>query len=346
MNAKKLPSGSWRCRAYDKTTKSTKSFTASTKKEAEYLANEWLTGRKKVPLVDKTLGDCIDDYLNLKSELLSVSTADKYLRTKENQLSQEILATKLSDIDGITLQHEINLLSAKYAPKTVHNAYGLVAAVLHTYYPDKRVTVTLPKIQKRTRQLPSAEEIFAVFRGDADMELVVMLAMWLGLRQSEIRGLKKTDFRNGRLYIDRTIVTVRGEFIEQDKAKTVESRRNVEVPQMIRNMVDKVKTEHITELSGHAIYQRFVRRMEKHGYTDVTFHDLRHINASVMLKLGVPDKYAMERGGWSTTSTLKRVYQETFNDERTRVDLKIDNYFEKLATKLATEENKCDNKAG
>lgn len=46
-----------------------------------------------------------------------------------------------------------------------------------------------------------------------------------------------------------------------------------------------------------------------------------------MLALGIPDKYAMERGGWATNSTLKNVYQHTFSAERDQVDEKIDNYF-------------------
>jgi len=56
------------------------------------------------------------------------------------------------------------------------------------------------------------------------------------------------------------------------------------------------------------------------------FHDLRHLNASVMVKLGIPDKYAMERGGWATNQTLKNVYQHTFSEERNVVDQKIDAY--------------------
>ncbi len=60
------------------------------------------------------------------------------------------------------------------------------------------------------------------------------------------------------------------------------------------------------------------------------FHDLRHLNASVMVALGVPDLYAMERGGWKTKSTLNRVYQHTFSAERQAVDQKIDQYFESL----------------
>ena len=71
---------------------------------------------------------------------------------------------------------------------------------------------------------------------------------------------------------------------------------------------------------------RFQKLMKEQG-VKMTFHDLRHLNASVMLMLGVPDKYAMERGGWSTTSTLKSVYQHTFSEERKQADTMIDTFF-------------------
>ena len=65
----------------------------------------------------------------------------------------------------------------------------------------------------------------------------------------------------------------------------------------------------------------------------MTFHDLRHLNASIMLMLGVPDKYAMERGGWSTDSVLKSVYQQTFSSERKKIDSMIDSYFNSIISK-------------
>lgn len=46
--------------------------------------------------------------------------------------------------------------------------------------------------------------------------------------------------------------------------------------------------------------------------------------------LCIPDKYAMERGGWSAPSVLKSVYQHTFSDERKLVDKRIDDYFNSL----------------
>ncbi len=58
-----------------------------------------------------------------------------------------------------------------------------------------------------------------------------------------------------------------------------------------------------------------------------------------MLMLGVPDKYAMERGGWSTDSILKSVYQQTFTSERKRVDSVIDDYFNGVINSSIAENN-------
>ncbi len=57
---------------------------------------------------------------------------------------------------------------------------------------------------------------------------------------------------------------------------------------------------------------------------------LAEISASVMAKLNIPDIYAMERRGWSNTSTLRSVYQQTFDDDRQRVDKVIDDYFQRV----------------
>jgi integrase len=68
----------------------------------------------------------------------------------------------------------------------------------------------------------------------------------------------------------------------------------------------------------------------------MTFHQLRHMNASVMAALGIPNLYAQERGGWSTDHTLKRVYQHTFSEERMKVDRIVDTFFEdKIKKKTA-----------
>lgn len=51
------------------------------------------------------------------------------------------------------------------------------------------------------------------------------------------------------------------------------------------------------------------------------------MNASVMMMIGVPNKYACERGGWATDNILKTVYQQTYSSERERVDDLVDSYY-------------------
>lgn len=62
----------------------------------------------------------------------------------------------------------------------------------------------------------------------------------------------------------------------------------------------------------------------------MSFHDLRHVNASALSVLHVPDKYIMERGGWSSDKVMKGTYMQTFKSERIAVDNKIDEYFNEI----------------
>ena len=62
----------------------------------------------------------------------------------------------------------------------------------------------------------------------------------------------------------------------------------------------------------------------------MTFHDLRHLNASIMALLRIPDKYAQERGGWNSDKVMKNVYMQTFPEERVKVDDTVDSYFESI----------------
>ena len=50
----------------------------------------------------------------------------------------------------------------------------------------------------------------------------------------------------------------------------------------------------------------------------------------IMLSLNTPDKYAMERGGWSSDKTMKQTYQHTMSETRKKIDANIDAYFDSI----------------
>ena len=337
--AEMLPSGRWRCRVYDSAAKKQRAFIADTPEEAVMLASEWKLNKDVEQAAPMSLEKCIAEYIEMKNNILSPSTIDGYHRIIK-RISPELLRKPANRITTADLQREVNRLSGIYAPKTVQTSFGLLSSVLHQAAPKLSTDVSKPAPRKRIRQLPTVAEIIRVFNGD-DIELPVLLAMWLSLRMSEVRGLKKSDFAGGKVTINRVIITVRDggthKDIEKQAAKTTDSRRVIDVPPEIQRLVDNVKGEYITTLSGQAIYKRFTRRMSAAGFQGVTFHDLRHVNASVMLLLGVPDKYAMERGGWSTPEVLHRVYQETYDSERENVTDRINGYFGDIYREISHE---------
>ena len=96
------------------------------------------------------------------------------------------------------------------------------------------------------------------------------------------------------------------------------------------SLIDQVEGDALVPISGRALYHRWIKLQNDNGMDHITFHDLRHLNASIMALLRIPDKYAEERGGWDNDKVMKKVYMQTFSEERERFDDIIDGYFDDL----------------
>lgn len=348
----KLPSGKWRAQAFlgkDENGKQIrKSFTADTKAEAEGMANEYVVAfRKDRKLEEKrnrleaTVEQALDKYIE-KCELLSPTSVATYHKIKRNYF-KELQKMKIGELDHDIMQKFINdeakrktRLGAQIAPKTVNSAYCFISTAIYDYTGVRFVT-RLPKIPRKNIILPQPKKIFELFAG-TEIELPVLLAMWLSFSMSEIRGLKCSSLKGNILSIDQVIVDVDGEHIEKSIAKAEDRIRQHILPDYLLNLISNTETyrhyletgedDFLIKMTASMITKRYRKIMPEDMY--VSFHKLRHINASVMLALNVPEKYAMERGGWKTPYTLKSVYQHTFSDERQQIDRRIDDYFESL----------------
>lgn len=331
--AKILPSGNWRCRAYigknEAGKKVYKSFTAPTRKEAELLAAQAAVSWKREDEEEMTVGEAVRNYIESKENILSPSTIQGYRRIEKNQIPS-IANVYLTDFNTKLAQKYINRISKSLSPKSVANTWGLISSAIKMAEPERHIAVTLPAKRKNVRELPSPKEVIEAVRG-TDVELPAMLAMWLSLRLSEVRGIKYKDIKNGVLAVRRTVLLVDGKDVVREQTKTYGSTRRLKLPPYLLNLIGTGEPEEfVVKMSHTMIYNNFVNCIGKSGLPHMRFHDLRHLNASVMLQLGIPEKYAMERGGWTTNSTLQNVYQHTFSAERQAVDEKIDGYFEKL----------------
>lgn len=340
--ARKLPSGNWNVRVFDGTDENGKehfkSFTAATKKQAEYLAAEY-AAHKKHRIENMTVGEAIDRYITAKDKVLSPATIYGYQKMRRNNL-QSLMDIPIDRLTREQVQIAVNNESATHSAKTVINAHGLLSAALSMHNPDFVLRTTLPrKVKKLKRELPTSEDVMNAIYG-SPAELPVLLALCMCLRMSEVRGIRKSAVDGNYLSIERVIVTVDGKAIEKELPKTDASRRIEELPDFLRDMILNQPTEYATTLSGKAIYSRFVRCMEKAGFTGVRFHDLRHISASDMHSQGIPDKIAAERGGWAGTQTMRQVYQHSFSADRKAADKKMNERYSKMYSDLTKPETK------
>lgn len=321
-----------------------KSFTASTKKEAERLAAIYLSEHKEENQSDITLQQAIDKYIESKKNILSPRSITSYQSIRRNYL-QSLMHMHLSDIKKEFLQNAFNLEAAKVSPKTLRSVHGLISAVYKmqdAYLPK----ILLPQKQKSEMSIPTAKDIsllLEAFSNDEDMRLAVMLAAYLGLRRSELCALQMKDYKNGVLAINKAIVKNEEKEWVVKQPKSTAGYRKIPVPDILATELDNIKRkqdENIVRLSPDLVTHRFVDKREiLPELTMFRFHDLRHYYASVMLALGVPDKYAMERMGHATNNMLKTVYQHTMKDKQNEISETLNAYFEKNATKNATTKN-------
>lgn len=351
--AKKLPSGSWRVQVYAGKDAAGKpqyrSFTRPTKKEAEYEALQWQLHYKEISRdsTAMTLSEAMDKYIASKDGVLSPSTIRGYDIIRREHL-KGLMDVRLNRLTPTLVQETINQEAKPYidkhgktrtpSPKSVRNIHGLLSAVLAEYCPGLRLNTTLPQKQITEQSILEPEEIAALLRAveDTEMEIPVLLAVWLCMRSSEITGLTWdcVDFQRGTVTIRQARVrNSQNEWVEKG-TKTTGSTRIVNAPPYILDKLSAARseatTDYVVNIKGNCLYQRLKTILRRNDLPDIRFHDLRHTAASVMLLLNIPDKYAQKRGGWSTSSTMKTVYQHTMAAKRSAVDDTIDGYFYSL----------------
>ena len=330
--AKQKPNGKWIIQVMVDGERVSKEF--STEKEALF----WAAGIKtrqqeaeKSP-VKLTVEQAIDRYIETKSAILSPATIRGYNGVKKSRIDK-IRKTPIGDLTQDQVQRWVNSLSKTHSPKTVANAHGLLSAVLKEYRPSMTLRTTLPQKIRPDIQIPSESELRAIVAASKGTryELPIALAMWLGLRQSEIVGLTWDCFDGDVLHI-RQAVVVGDNGPTKKGTKTYSGKRSIHLPRYIQGLIEEQprNTDQIVPLSGKAIYSGFSRICKTANVPHFRFHDLRHANASVMLAIGIPDKYSMKRMGHATNNMLKTTYQHTIKEKERQFDEKIDLEFEKF----------------
>ena len=339
-------SGSWRIQVYMGKDENGKriyeSVTRADKYECIQAATELAKHHHEVTVNPgaMTLGEGIDKYIDSKSNVLSPATIRGYSNIRRNHLQPE-MDIQIRKIDNATAQLAINREAKEKSPKTVANIAGLFKTVMKEYG-GKTLNISLPQKVDSDITILTEEEcrkLIKAVEGDS-AEIPILLALFLGLRRSEIIALEHSDWdsKNQMLNISKASVPNKNGQYVLKTTKTRKSKRKLPVPDYLAKKLDMCvdRGDKFCNMHPGNIGKRLGIICQNAGLPRVGLHALRHQNASTMLLLGVPDKYAMERGGWSSNDTMKKIYQHTIDAQREMTNDKINNYFEQLATTDAT----------
>ena len=196
----------------------------------------------------------------------------------------------------------------KASPKTIKGYISLLSSAYKMAIRNKMLTVNpcdaviIPKQKKPDIVVLTRDEVNAFVDAledtTLDLRVVYELALFCGLRRSEIMGLMNNDVNVlwRTIKVQRTRHRIHCEDIIQDM-KTEQSRAVVSVPEFVMYDIVRLMKEHeedpyienpfLIQYASEPMRPDYAKRQIKeftksHGLPDVTLHGLRHTFASML----------------------------------------------------------------
>lgn len=313
MKIEKLPSGSYRVRKMYKG----KMYTVitdykPTQKDALLLLSEKMKKAEK-KCEHMTFRAAAESYVEMKRNVLSPKTIKEYSE-KVKRLPEWFCSIPVTDVSQTDINKLVNELSKDKSPKTVRDYHGFISSILGTFYPDLRISTTLPQKVKSEPYTPSQEDVKRILKEveGSDYEIAITLACY-GMRRSEICALTIDDIKGDIVCINKAMVQNDNNEWVIKTTKTTESTREIIIP---TELADKIR-ERGYIYRGHP--GRITKNLEKVedrlGIPRFPLHKLRHYFASQMSALGVPEADILKMGGWETDHVMKSVYRHSMMEK-------------------------------
>ena len=278
----------------------------------------------------------------------SASTVHGYHMIIRNHLSPGLGTILMNKLTAAQIQQYLNRMQAKgLCTNTVRKHYMVLHNALEHARKQELILrnvsehVILPSASDPTHHFYDSEtmaKLFEILAGTS-MEPVVKLAGYLGLRRSEICGLKwnHVDLEQKVITIAEARTTVNGRPVNKSTKNRSSIRRLgyaglADIEELMerlwrRRQEDVERLGDDYEDGGYVIchnggrpYQadylsnRLQRILSKTELPYVTLHGLRHSFASIANSQNVP-LFGISRAlGHSTTSTTTRIYMHLFDD--------------------------------
>lgn len=254
----------------------------------------------------------------------------------------------------------------KASPKTIKGYISLLSSAYKMAIRNKMLTVNpcdaviIPKQKKPEITVLTRDEVNdfvdALVDTTLDLRVVYELALFCGLRRSEIMGLMNNDVNAlwRTIKVQRTRHRIHCEDIIQDM-KTEQSRAVVSVPEFVMYDIVRLMKEHeedpyienpfLIQYASEPMRPDYAKRQIKeftkeHGLPDVTLHGLRHTFATMLNASGEFDIAEISAAlRHSNIGTTLNIYTHLF-ESATKSSRRIGDYMQKGFQKVSPESEK------
>lgn len=289
---------------------------------------------------DMTVPELVEWHISTLETLGCKKTTLKGYRIALNRLYFDFERVLASDCTMYHIEKFITQNANKgLATKTIKNTISLLSSAYRHGIKVGIVTanpcdgVQFPKEEKKEIQTLSAEEIRTLVSAldDAliDVSVALKLALFCGLRMSEVLGLREEhiNLNFGIISVKQTRHRVSGQDIIQD-TKTKTSERVIALPDFLQKDIEQLIEQHADFESDYLILNEFgelmqqqrlnkeLKRIEKEcDLTEVTFHGLRHTHATILNAQGIDIAQISKQLGHSNISTTMNIYTHVFGGQ-------------------------------
>lgn len=330
-----------------------KIITYTTKKDAErqyrYYYNLFVGAT-----LDGTIKDLVQNYLSYLKEKKTVkATTLKGYDYSTRKITADIGPLQVREVTSKDIQKYITRLeTSNLSPKSIKNIVSYLSSAFDqavatgTLPSNPCAKIHLPKQKKPDIVILKQDQIDIMLKESLfyglDFKVCLELAVYMGLRRSEILGLKESDIdiEKRLLHVKRTRHEIDGKSILQD-TKTETSTRTLVIPEIvlqdIKELLDhhkKYKTDFLVLTSDHPMRPDYtketLRRLWKRcDIPEVTLHGLRHtcasmLNASNQFDIAEISSFL----GHSSINTTHGVYTHIF-DTATKSSERISDYIDR-----------------
>ena len=261
---------------------------------------------------ETTLNDALTRYIASLPKNTSPATMKGYLSYKDNRLQHMMDANIYETTDAqwqAAIDRDFRSLSAKYAK----NVWTFFAAAIEQET-GRRPKVQLIPPKKADRPFLEPEEILVFVEAlhGHSVEIAALLEL-SSLRISEVLAVRGTDvdLKRNRIRVHGAAVYgPDGKLVQKEENKTAASDRYVPIIPPLRYVLDgmELTDDFLVKLHPSSIYRHVNRICAAHDLPPVGNHGLRHSFASLAYHLGIPEKIAMEIGGWEDSKTMHDIY--------------------------------------